>query len=65
MNVSINPHWAKLKEHGMKTLGPEHFAEFLRFAAHSTRNIGAEGMVEHFEFAAKQIELEGKRYEAA
>jgi hypothetical protein len=61
MNVSVNPHWAKLKAHGVATLGPDIFAEFLRFAAHSTRNIGPEGMAEHFEFAAKQIEMEGRR----
>lgn len=65
MNVSVNPHWAKLKAHGIEQLGHEHFAEFLRFAAHSTRSIGPEGMAEHFDFAAKQIELEGKRHASA
>lgn len=64
MNVSINPHWAKLKAHGIKTLGHDAFADFLRFAAHSTRNIGSEGMAEHFEFSAGVVELEGKRHAA-
>lgn len=62
MNVRINPHWAKLKERGVKQLGYEGFADFLRFASTSVANIGQEGAAEHFAFAAKQIELEGKRH---
>lgn len=64
MNIAINPHWAKLKERGIAQLGHEGFADFLRFAAQSTRNIGHQGAAEHFAFAAKQIELEGRRHEA-
>lgn len=62
MNISINPHWAKLKAHGIKTLGHEGFADFLRFAAQSTRNLGPEGMSDHFEFSASVVEMEGKRH---
>jgi len=65
MNVQINPHWAKLKQIGVQKLGHEGFAEFLRFAAQSTRNLGPEGMSDHFEFSAKVIEMEGKRHASA
>lgn len=64
MNVSINPHWAKLKQRGIQQLGHEGFADFLRFAAQSTRNIGQEGCAEHFEFSAQVIEMEGRRHAA-
>jgi len=64
MNVSVNPHWAELKRIGVQQLGHDGFAEFLRFAAQSTRNLGPEGMSDHFDFSAQIIELEGRRAKA-
>ncbi len=65
MNIRTNPDWAAFKAEAIAKLGHQGAAAFMRFAATSARNIGAEGMIEHFEFAAKQFELEGKRAEAA
>lgn len=65
MNISTNPHWAALKARGVRDLGYAGFADFLRFASRSVRNLGDDGAAAHFAFAAKQIEMEGKRHEAA
>lgn len=61
MNVRTNPDWADFKATAVAKLGHSGTAALLRFAAASARNIGPDGMVEHFEFAARQVELEGRR----
>ena len=61
MNVRTNPDWAAFKVKAVAKLGHAGAAAFLRFAAQSARNIGTDGMIEHFEFAARQIEMEAKR----
>lgn len=61
MNIQVNPHWRALKTRLITDLGYDGAYEFLRFAAHSVRNIGERGAAEHFEFAAAQIQMEGRR----
>ena len=65
MNIQINPHWKRLKTRLIGQLGYAGAEDFLRFAAHSVRNIGEGGAAEHFEFAADQMKLEGRRHAAA